>query len=237
MKNWQFNYLKSRHGFPEALRILEVGAGNFSTLLALAKKYPQKQFYGVDFFLSNSALTVLQDVPHNLTVIKHDARNFNLFAPGYFDFIYSVAVMEHIHELELHLQESYRILKPNGRYHFWESPFWSSSLGHHYFPKPSIISHYAHLYLPWEKLSAGLTGNHDHIFNRLYKRNDLSRLTRTQTRDICHQSLFKIESWEDELDENYNQQFEDLVMENNIYSVRREDLRFIGAKVCLVKPI
>jgi SAM-dependent methyltransferase len=239
---WQANWASKREGFASAKRILEIGAGAFETSLYLARKFPDKEFVGVDFVLSPSALKNFAEIPPNLTILKHDARDFEIFATGYFDFAFSVAVVEHIRELAEHLKETHRVVKEGGRYDFWVAPFWSSSMGHHYlhWTADCPIPHYAHLYLSQdamrEHLSARLPESKvtDAMY-RLYERGDLSRLNRVDVHRIARNSEFSMSAWEDEADQNYSEEGIERVFANNIYGVLREDLPFKGAKVSLLK--
>lgn len=238
---WQAKWAKSLSGFKEARRILEIGSGAFETSIALARQFPEKEIYGVDFVLSPLAMDNLKGAPENLTVIKHDARDLQLFSSGYFDFIFSVAVMEHIRELELHLKETDRILSRSGVYWFWQAPFWSCSRGHHYQhgSKSCPIPPYTHLHMERDELVEHLVSNGmsaeraRSIAVYIYDRGDLSRLSRTETRRIIEASPFQIDCWEDQEDDQYDEAGARRVLGRNIYNVSAEDLLYKGAKVRL----
>ncbi len=238
---WQANWVESRDGFGAASAILEIGAGDFATSLALAERFPEKEFYGLDFTLSAAALRNLADSPANLHVLKHDARDLQLFAPGTFDFAFSVAVMEHVAELAEHLAETHRVLARNATYWFWEAPFWSCAVGHHYrHNEPNCpIPDYAHLHHSPEELLRLLQRVNiraaDTIVARIYERPDLSRLSRSRTRAVIEASAFRLATWEDQLDEKFSAEGARKVLENNIWHIDEVDLRFKGAKVKLVK--
>lgn len=242
---WQIEWVQKWPHFRKADKILEVGSGTFETIAFLATKYPKKQFIGVDFVVGNDALPVLKDAPKNLTAIKHDIRDLNLFCDECFDFAYSVAVMEHIRELEAHLMAIYKVLKKGGRYSFMESPFWSSSLGHHYDHNAADcpIPPYGHLYMSRTELrsflgaSAGKSGLEiDNILKRIYDRKDLSRLSRTETKAIITNSPFIVESWTEKIDANYSDQLAETVLNNNIYNLDAKDLPVSGVVCTLAKP-
>jgi ubiquinone/menaquinone biosynthesis C-methylase UbiE len=242
---WQGKWVRQRSGFKDATKILEVGAGAFDTTHFLASRYPGKEFYGVDFVLSPAALTTLETIPDNLTIVKHDARDLRVLAEGYFDAVFSVAVMEHIHELEAHLAELHRILKPGGLFWFWESPFWSSSMGHHYRHQHADcpIPHYGHLYMDREELCEYLREHEklhelqiEAIGHQIYERGDLSRLTRAETRQIVEDSPFEVVTWEDEPDQWFDPDLAKKVLANNVHGVLEEDLPIKGAKACLQRP-
>ena len=203
---WQARYVSKFPEFADVKHALEIGAGGFATAMELSNRYQDKRFYGVDFVLSQRALTQLEDAPANLTVIKHDARDLNLFAEGYFDLVYSVAVMEHIRELKLHLEETYRVLRPGGSYWFWQAPFWSCSCGHHYRHNKTDcpVPDYAHLHMTREGLEAHIieTGRTAEVARSvvdfIFERPDLSRMGRTKTRQIIENSPFEIAEWLDD---------------------------------------
>jgi len=239
---WQAHWVSQTSGFADATRILEVGAGGFETSVYLARRFPEKEFVGLDFTLSPLALKTLGNGPSNLTVVKHDARNMRIFAEGYFDFIFSVAVMEHIAELADHLEETARILRKDGLYCFWQAPFWSCSKGHHFrHDAPDCpIPPYSHLHLTQSEMREQLIergiapDEAGDIAEFIYARGDLSRLGRSQTRAIIEDSPFEIAQWEDQDDDRYNPEGVSRVMARNLYGLPENDLRFKGAKVRLV---
>jgi len=240
---WQSKWVVQQPGFLEARRVLEVGSGAFETIKQLANKYPEKAFFGLDFDLSTRALEQLSDLPRNLSIIKHDARVLEFISSSYFDFVFSVAVMEHIAELELHLQEVYSILRTGGMYCFWEAPFWSCSIGHHFRHnrEDCPIPHYAHLYMKRDELALYLkqkgldNSDIEYILERVWDREDLSRLTRSETLRLISESKFDIEIWEDEIDLSYSGDLVKNVLRNNLYEVSPDDLKIKGAKVVLRK--
>ncbi len=118
---WQGKYVESSPTFKSAESILEVGAGAFKTSNWLAKRHPDRRFVAVDFEISNKACEILTDTPRNLTVLKHDARDLRILSENQFDLVWSVAVMEHIRELEAHLNEVERVLKLGGSCIWWQS--------------------------------------------------------------------------------------------------------------------
>lgn len=239
---WQANWAQNVEGFSGAKRVLEIGAGAFATAIYLAKKFPEKEVFGIDFELSDAALTNLRSSPSNLTVIKADARDFSMLSDGYFDFAFSVAVTEHIHELAIHLQETHNILRRGGRYAYWQSPFWSCSMGHHYkhWMPDCPIPHYGHLYMtPAEirKHVAALKRNADEIDHMIFRRGDLARLTRSQVESITYSSPFAVKEWVEEEDQHYTLEAAQRVLENNLYGVAASDLKVKGAKVVLERVI
>ena len=244
--SWQVEWVQSFQHFQDARRILEVGAGTFATTYTLAKRYPEKEFVGIDFAFPEKAAERLRYAePRNLTAIRHDIRSLEILADGQFDFAYSIAVLEHVRELDAHLRAIYSMLKSGGRYTFKETPFWSSSHGHHFeHNSPECpVPHYGHLMMSKEELGAYLADKAGKdpaavakILGEIYEREDLSRLSRTQTRAIMEASPFSIESWSENQDENYTDAIRDAVMRNNIYQLDPEDLKISGVNCTLYKP-
>jgi len=240
---WQAGWLRNFTNVESSFKILEIGAGNFETSKYLAENYSDKNFFAIDFVFSKHALQTFSNTPRNLTIVKHDARDLSLFQDGYFDMIFSVAVLEHIHELKIHLDEIYRVLRKGGHYVFYESPFWSSSLGHHYlhWKEDCPIPHYGHLYLDKENMEnlmkkQNINSNTTrHIMERVYSRDDLSRLSYTKTKKIIESTNFEISKWQTVPDQNYDITYEKRIEENNIYDLNLEDLKIKGIEVILTK--
>jgi len=237
---WQVTWVQKWPGFKNTQTVLEVGAGSFETLAQLAQAHPGKQFYGVDFALRPPALAVAESAPDNLHVLKQDVRDLSLFPENHFDFVFSVALVEHIRELDAHLTEVYRVLMDRGRYCFMTSPLWSSSLGHHcdHNAPDCPIPHYGHLYMTREQLgefmvtNMGRTSEESAQFlRRIYDRLDLSRFSRSQVRQIVDDSLFRIESWREGKDKNCNEKLMGAVLQNNLYGLKPDDLK-ISSIVC-----
>lgn len=241
---WQVERVQKWPGFKNAKSILEVGAGSFETLAHLAQANPDKQFYGVDFELRPPALTVAENAPDNLTVLKHDARDLKLFPESHFDFVFSVALVEHIRELAAHLTETHRVLRDGGHYCFQASPLWSSSVGHHcdHNAPDCPIPHYGHLFMTREQLGDFLIAEMGkssqesaHILRRVYDRQDLSRLSRSQVRKIVEDSPFRIESWTESKDKNCGEKMMCTVLQNNLYGLKPDDLSISGIVCSLLK--
>jgi ubiquinone/menaquinone biosynthesis C-methylase UbiE len=241
----QVEWVQKWPHFLQAKRILEVGSGTFDTLNFLAKKYPDKEFYGIDFVLGEDALLPLKQAPTNLTAIKHDIVNLDFFSAEQFDFAYSVAVLEHIRPLAIHLASMYRVLVEGGRYCYIEQPFWSSSLGHHFKHNSADcpVPPYGHLYMTEAELRHYLetqTSLEERtvrgVIRQVYQRQDLSRLSRTETHRIVEASPFVIESWEEKKDANFSDELANRVMANNVYQLEVGDLRISGVVASLLKP-
>ena len=240
---WQLSWVKKWPSFKKAKTVLEVGAGSFETLAHLASLYPDKQFYGVDFVLRTSALEVADHAPANLNVLKHDVRDLSLFNENHFDFVFSVALVEHVRELDAHLKEVYRVLREGGYYCFTTSPVWSSSLGHHcdHNSPDCSIPLYGHLYMTRAQLGQFIVDERnktreesERILKRVYDRQDLSRLSRSEVQRIVDESPFRVVSWREGKDTNYSKKFVAAVLQNNQYGLKEADLK-VSSIVCSLK--
>lgn len=240
----QLAWVKKWPRFVTAKSVLEVGSGSFETLDQLARMHPDKQFYGVDFKLRPQALVVADNAPGNLKVLQHDVRDLRLLPEDHFDFVFSMALIEHVRQLAMHLLEVHRVLKDRGRYCFMASPLWSSSTGHHYDPNaPDCpIPHYGHLYMTRKELGNFLITHGSkslkestQLLRRVYDRQDLSRLSRAQTRQIVERSPLKIESWTEGRDNNYNAALANAVLQNNLYGLDAGDLQISTVHCSLIK--
>lgn len=210
--DWGCHHLINREGFINAKTVLEIGGGSFERTYALAENYPDKTFYAVDFDYSSQAIKNTQKYCHlpNVNIIKENSTK-KIFADNLFDFSFSIAVGEHIAELELFINEMTRILKHNGEYFFVQSPSWTSSRGHHFKHwVPDIrdmLSGYKHLLYSDKEMRLYLQNykslpfSIDEAIFAIYKRNDLSRLSMNETKAIFNDSLLKIDYCKDLEDE------------------------------------
>lgn len=214
--DWGAVLMAKQDEFQRAKTILEVGGGDFSRTIALAQKYPQKTFYSVDFRYSAEAKENVAKaaVLENANFIKTDALE-TLFAPDLFDFAFSIAVMEHIPQLEQFLDNLFVLLKRRGVYCFFQAPFWPCKTGHHYNHNDkrvqAVLNGYEHIRFDAEAMRAHLRAIDELPFDvsecvrKIYHRPDLSRLSASETRAIISQSPFLIETWQARDDEEYEQ--------------------------------
>jgi len=179
----------------------------------------------------------------NVRVLRVNAQDI-LFRDNYFDFVFSVALMEHIPKLKECLSEVYRVLSKNGHYYFAQAPFWSCTKGHHYkhWVKEVMdqIPLYSHIYFTKDQMRKYLedtkaTLNIDEVIFRIYDRIDLSRMTRNETKDIVAQSPLKIKSWKDNPDSLYDEEKAQEAVEKSLYEVAFEEMWIVGADVVLIK--
>lgn len=108
--------LDSVPAIPDGNRVLEVGAGVGRLLRAMASTGRFSEVYGVDSSMSIIAASQLYLEGHQAEVVLTDGINLP-FPDGYFDFVYSFTVYQHMISLAIihrNLCEVRRVLKPGG---------------------------------------------------------------------------------------------------------------------------
>ena len=125
--------------------------------------------------------------------------------------IFSVATFEHINNLELAIDEFFRVLRPGGVLYTDFGPIWSCSVGHHVFakvgdeearhwkPGKNPVPNFGHLLLPADELRVQLKGKVseallDAIIAWIYEKDEINRLFYEDYIRIFEQSDFQIES-------------------------------------------
>ncbi|MFK7751147.1 MAG: class I SAM-dependent methyltransferase [Sedimentitalea sp.] len=77
-----------------------------------------------------------EDVSPQLTKIKANANHLSQhFEPDSFDIAYGIAVLEHVSQSWLMLDELAKVVKPGGMCYLHGGPIWTSGKGHHLFTK------------------------------------------------------------------------------------------------------
>lgn len=240
--DWGCNYVVRHAGFSEAKYVLEIGGGGFERIITLAELYPKKTFFSVDFFYSKRAIENVRKYSHlaNLNIIKGDAVN-RIFADNVFDFVFSIDVGEHVQNLPQFITEITRILKKGGQYFFIQNPFWTSTKGHHYKHwQPEvrdILKGYKHLLLNEFEMFSYLQQfplipfDPAEAVQRIYYRNDLSRMSVNETKGMFVSSELTIDSWENLFDDDYDHDLALKVVDkySGLYSL--EDLKIKAAIV------
>lgn len=245
--DWGAKRVAALKQFKEAQTILELGAGDFSRTLALAKKFPEKQFVTSDYEFSEKALQAMTETASlpNVVVTRADAHNLD-FKDGLFDFIFSIALMEHIPRPADALGEFFRVLKPGGSHWFIQAPFWSCAKGHHFRHWDQkvldAIPTFSHLYLSEDEMREALHERNVHFgidecLQRIYHRSDLSRLTRNQTRDIVEASPFQLMSWEETPCSEYSEDLAKAILPKLRFPVTLDEMSVSGATVLQTKPM
>jgi SAM-dependent methyltransferase len=138
----------------------------------------------------------------DLLSAKLDAESFGA--------IMSIAVLEHMVDLDACLAEMYRLLVPGGRVYAAFGPIWSSSLGHHVFadvggvqlrhwdPRLNPIPDHGHLLMTRDEMLAYVAPQRDEAValaavQWIYEEDDLNRLFYEDYVDAFERSPFAIE--------------------------------------------
>lgn len=233
-------------GFGSATSILELGAGDFSRSLALAERYPEKRFLSTDYEFSAKADAnrPVVDATPNVTVATLDARTIEV-EPESVDFMFSIALMEHIAELDQCLGAAHRALRPGGVYFYIQAPFWTCAQGHHYRHSDDrtydFIPKYSHLTHDRDGLAALLRQGPPppfdiaHCADTIYGRPDLSRLGLRATRSIVESGPLALESWSETPDRRYDETAARAAHARLLVPAGLEELAVSGAEVVLRK--
>jgi len=244
--DWALKKISKLASFTTAKLVLEIGAGSFTRSAKIASCYPDKQVFAPDFSRSNQAKNTIASYSglDNFNPITFDCRE-NIFSENLFDFSFSIAVGEHIRELDVFLANLSKSLKPLGSYYFIQSPFWSSYKGHHYKHwRPEVVKvfgGYKHLIYDYYEMEKYLRATdlpssvdvEDALF-AIYRRGDLSRLSISATRSIIEHSSFSIKLWEPILDECYDPVAAKTVCDLKPVDINPGDLLFKGVIAELV---
>lgn len=89
--------------------VLELGSGQCSNLMYLARCFPQTQFYGVDLFPLKR-----KDLPLNIKLFEQDYSDLSRFEDQSVDVAYAIETIVHNSDKEKIFKEVRRVLKPNG---------------------------------------------------------------------------------------------------------------------------
>lgn len=89
--------------------ILDIGTADGLMLSRVKKEFPPAKCIGLEY--NKELINTCED--KNIEIIQGDAQNMP-FENNSFDIVYATALIEHLNEPIKMLQETYRILKPNG---------------------------------------------------------------------------------------------------------------------------
>ena len=245
--DWAAAKVMKADGFGDADLVVELGAGDFSRSIALGERFADKSFLSTDYELSAKAdanLDAVAQMP-NVEVGKLDARTPELPDESV-DFIFSIALMEHIAELDQCLESMYRVLRPGGVYFYIQAPFWSCSQGHHYRHWDDttfdFIPKFSHLTRDRDEMRDALASGPtppfdiDHCVDQIYGRPDLSRLGLRETRKIVEASPLQLLSWTETPDRRYDEAAAREAFPNLRFPFAFDELAVSGAEVTLQKP-
>jgi SAM-dependent methyltransferase len=118
LKGIQDAYILSRLDELRAQRILEIGGGNSRVLSLLSQPHRGNECWNADRFEGVGAGPLEDRNPPSVRVARCFLGEFDRQLPsGYFDFLFSVCVVEHVptSELEAFMADSARVLRPGGQ--------------------------------------------------------------------------------------------------------------------------
>lgn len=143
-------------------------------------------------------------------IVTGDARRLP-FADNSFSAIFSITAFEHVHNMDVALQEMCRVLRPGGRLYSEFGPIWSCSIGHHVEaevngsearhekPGRNPVPHFAHLLLSPEETRAAVLQTPwvfpelaDAIVNWIYRGAGVNRLFYEDYVRLFEQSPFRV---------------------------------------------
>lgn len=153
---------------------------------------------------------ITQEINDKLTTVNLDATKLTeYFENASFDMAFGVAILEHIHNTQLLLDQVYSILKPNGLALLHGGPIWTSAIGHHtwvncgekfyrFNNQTNPIPDWYHLILNFDEMieyltkQKGMTHQHaEQVAKYIYKDSDLSRMSYLDYINAFRNSKFK----------------------------------------------
>ena len=175
-----------------AIGVLEVGSDLSGNVVSELVARGIRPVVGINPALSAVAEHVATTLPAGAQVFAVDLRSSGLPSEG-FGAIFSVAVLEHLLDVDTCLAEMHRLLVPGGRVHASFGPIWSSSLGHHIYadvdgvrlrhwdPRLNPIADHAHLMQTPEEMFQRVATTHsgavaEAAVHWVYEKDDINRL-------------------------------------------------------------
>lgn len=107
-------------------KVLEIGSDANLLSAQLLKHYGAKEVFAINQ-IDNF---VKAELPEGIHFMPLDATK-KYFEENSFDFVYGVAVLEHILDFESLCKTIAYVLKPNGAFYIHGGPIWGSNCGHH----------------------------------------------------------------------------------------------------------
>jgi SAM-dependent methyltransferase len=214
--DWGCRLIERQSEFQRAKRVLEIGGGDFARAISLASRYPDKEVITLDFRYEQRAQeNAARAAPlRNISFIKLDILE-PFFAAETFDFVFSIAVMEHVPQVEILLRRIHALLRPRGVYVYFQAPFWTCKNGHHFnHSDPEvrrILDSYQHVRFCPDEMKEHLSSFHslpfdaDECIRKIYRRPDLSRLSPRESRTLAEASDLVVVGWEERLDRGFDE--------------------------------
>lgn len=244
--DWGCQLIERQSEFLRAETVLEIGAGDFSRTISLATRYPAKQFTATDLSFGPTATRNVAGAAGlaNATFVRANALE-PYFADGMFDFVFSIAVMEHIAQPERLFSNIFRCLKPRGAYAYFQAPFWTCRKGHHYrHDEPAvrrILNGYEHIRFTQAEMREflarinGLPFDPGECVRKVYERPDLSRLSPSESLKSVQASEFVIDAWQLREDIDFDHIKAEAALEAHFDRYTIDDFRFDAVFARLLK--
>ena len=100
-------------------RVLDAGSGEGGVAMALGARHPELSVEGVEVSATNTKLAKLLNRFPNVGFRRGLAEEVHLyFPPASFDLVYSLAVLEHVRDVDATLASIETVLRPGGRFAF-----------------------------------------------------------------------------------------------------------------------
>ena len=239
--------MEQQSEFQRAERILEIGGGDFSRVILLAERYPEKRFVSIDYRFGTASKENAgrASALPNLSILKFGLLD-RILAHEAFDFAFSIAVMEHVPQLEAFLSEVFLLLRPRGVYAYFQAPFWTCKTGHHFRHDDPLVTRVLNSY---EHLILGAAGMRGHLkkfgklpfdaekcIDKIYARSDLSRLSPKESLRIVQGSKFVLVEWSERVDADFDQAKAEVAVAANGQRYSLDDLRTSAVFARLLKP-
>jgi len=109
-KNCQLKFLSLLESGKNNLRLLDVGCGDGSFSIRVAKKCNAKEICGLEI----NKESIKKAKKRGIKIYKSDANEKFPFKNNFFDVVVSNQLVEHLLNPDNFFEETYRILKPNG---------------------------------------------------------------------------------------------------------------------------
>jgi len=100
-------------------RVLDAGSGEGGVAMALGARHPELSVEGVEVSATNTQLAKMLNRFPNVGFRQGLAEEVHLcFPPASFDLVYSLAVLEHVRDVDATLASIETVLRPGGRFAF-----------------------------------------------------------------------------------------------------------------------
>lgn len=173
-------------------RVLEVGCGDGALLTEFARRGAAR-IIGIDLCPTHTT------EGRTVTVMRMDVCNLE-FEDQCFDYVFSVATLEHVNDVPRALREIHRVLKPGGEFFTRFGPIWTAVNGHHYrvwdHDGKVFIPPWGHLALSREELYRYVEQRHgqaeaEKACRYIYDSEEINRLAYREYVEIFQSAAFR----------------------------------------------